>query len=56
MSSSARTSTVILVRRDGTGLFIEKTLRNPLINPSEWMEHKWHFDLNDVNEPPVLIN
>ncbi len=51
-----RTSTIILVRHDQTGLFIEKTLNNPLINPLEWIEHKWHFNLNNVNESPVLIN
>ncbi|CAF1573141.1 unnamed protein product, partial [Adineta ricciae] len=44
-----RTSTIILVHRDQTGLFIEKTLSNPLIVSSEWIEHKWHFDLNNVS-------
>jgi hypothetical protein len=53
---SNRTSSVILIRHDQTGLFIEKTLSNPLINPLEWTEHIWSFKLNNVNEPPVLIN
>ncbi|CAF3408139.1 unnamed protein product [Rotaria sp. Silwood1] len=51
-----RTSTVILIRRNQTGLFIEKTLSNPLINPSEWTENTWHFKLYNMNEPPILIN
>ena len=53
---SNRTSTVILVRRDQTGLFLEKTLSNPLENPSEWAINTWQFRLNDINEPPALIN
>lgn len=51
-----RTSTVILVRRDQTGVFIEKTLSNPLVNPLEWTVYTWNFKLNNANEPPVLIN
>ncbi|CAF1155266.1 unnamed protein product [Rotaria magnacalcarata] len=51
-----RTSTVLIVRSDQTGVFIEKTLSNPLVDSSEWTENKWHFQLNDINEPPVLIN
>ncbi|CAF1171835.1 unnamed protein product [Rotaria sordida] len=51
-----RTSTVILIRHNQTGLFIEKTLTNPLINPLQWTENTWHFKLNDINEPPILIN
>jgi hypothetical protein len=47
---------VILVRRDQTGLFIEKTLSNPLNNPLEWTVNTWQFKLNDINEPPILIN
>ena len=53
---SCRTSTVILVRRDQTGLFIEKTLRNPLENTSEWIVNTWQFQLNDINAIPFLIN
>jgi hypothetical protein len=52
----SRTSTVILVRRDQSGLFIEKTLANPLLNATQWTEQIWHFQLNNLNDPPVLIN
>ncbi|CAF4123098.1 unnamed protein product [Rotaria sp. Silwood2] len=51
-----RTSTVILIRRDQTGLFIEKTLSSPLINPLEWTTNTWQFKLNNVHESPILIN
>ena len=53
---SNRTSTIILVRRDQTGLFIEKTLSNPLIDPTKWTVNTWNFKLYNVNEPPVLLN
>lgn len=51
-----RTSTVILIRRDQTGLFIEKTLSNPLENASDWTVNTWQFRLNDANTIPFLIN
>lgn len=53
---SCRTSTVILVRHDQTGLFIEKTLRNPVENTTEWTVNTWQFQLNDINAVPFLIN
>ncbi|CAF4879439.1 unnamed protein product, partial [Rotaria socialis] len=45
-----RTSTVLIVRNDQTGVFIEKTLSNLLVDSSEWTENKWHFKLNDIDE------
>lgn len=51
-----RTSTVILVRHDQTGVFVEKNLQNPLLNSHDWNINTWHFTLNNANEPPILIN
>jgi hypothetical protein len=50
------TSTVILIRHDQSGLFIEKTLTNPLIDPLQWTEQVWQFQLNNPDEPPRRIN
>ncbi|CAF1236440.1 unnamed protein product [Rotaria sordida] len=49
-----RTSTVILVRRNQSGLFIEKTLTDPPGNPNGWSEQIFEFQLDNINEEPVL--
>ncbi|CAF1317355.1 unnamed protein product, partial [Didymodactylos carnosus] len=49
-----RTHTIILVRSNHTGLYLEKNIENPLENEMVWDEKRWEFRLG-CSEPPTLL-
>ena len=51
-----RTSTIILIRQDQSGLFIEKTLADPSNDPGTWNKQMWKFQLNEISEPPSRLD